>query len=505
MLLATILASGMSFLAATTVNIALPSIQHAFDARINDIQWIVNSYVLALAVLILISGSLGDYFGRKRIFQYGILGFTFGSLLSSFAQSSGQLIAFQAVQGIGAAMMIPGSLAIINVCFAENVRGKAIGLWAGLSGAMAALGPLLGGWLVEDFGWSSVFLFNVPVGLLVYFTAKAYVPESYNSDARHIDWLGTLLIGTSLGALSFGLIQGPIWGWESFGIVISFIISVLALASFIFVERVSSEPLVPFDIFKNPLVRGANIATFLLYFALNGTIFFLALDLQQIQGYSPLKAGMALLPPVLLIALFSGPAGSLADRIGPRFQMIAGPVIVALGMGFLAYSGADSGYFANILPGLILFGAGMALTIAPLTKSALEVKEKYSGVASGVNNAVSRIAGLMAVAILGAVMVSFFTNTIDNKIPNLPIAKEQQEVILEQKDKLGGIEIPEGFNSFARQHTRAAINQSFSEGFKWVMLVNAILAAIAAVIGFSEIKNPTDLEYKKKRNEISHG
>ena len=400
-------------------------------------------------------------------------------------------------------MMIPGSLAIINVCFADNVRGKAIGLWAGLSGAMAAFGPLLGGWLVEEFGWSSVFWFNVPIGLLVYFAARSYVPESYNPDARHIDWLGTLFVGIGLSGLAFGLIQGPVWGWESGGIFVSFIVSAIAFISFILVERMSEEPLVPFQIFKNPLVLGANIATFLLYFALNGTIFFLTLNLQQIQGLSPFKTGLSLLPPVVIIALFSGPAGSLADRIGPRFQMITGPLAVAAGMGILAYSGPSPTYFANILPGLILFGAGMAFTIAPLTKSALAVKEKYSGVASGVNNAISRIAGLMAVAILGAVMFSFFTSKIEDRVQNLPIAKEQQEIILEQKDKLGGIQVPESFNSFAAKHTKTAIGESFATGFKWIMIINGILAFVAAIIAFFEIKDSPELRYRKKRGEIN--
>lgn len=502
-LLATILASGMSFLASTSVSIALDSIQRDFNATISDIQWILNSYVLALAVLILISGSLSDHFGRKRIFLYGIAGFILGSALSAFASSVQQLIAFQAIQGIGAAMMIPGSLAIINVSFPENERGKAIGLWAGLSGAMAAFGPLIGGWLIQVFGWPSIFWFNIPLGIVVFFVAKAYVRESYNSKARSIDWLGAVLIGIALLSVSYGLIQGSVFGWQDQRIILSFISAILALIFFVVAEKNVSEPLVPLDVFKTPLVLGANMATFLLYFALSGTIIFLVLNLQQVQGFSPFNSGLALLPPVLIIALFSGWAGSLADRIGPRLQMIAGPLVVAMGMLFLAFSGTDASYFANFFPGLVLFGAGMAFTIAPLTKSALAVEDNFSGLASGINNAISRIAGLMAVAILGAVMAGFFINNIEERVGRLPIASHEKNIILEQKDKLGGIELPESLNSFAKQHAQTAINESFATGFKWVMGINAILAFAAAVIGFFEIHNPADVRYKQKREEVT--
>ncbi|MEX0877282.1 MAG: MFS transporter [Candidatus Spechtbacterales bacterium] len=501
-LLATILASGMSFLASTTVSIALPAIQSAFNASINNIQWILNSYVLALAVLILVSGSLGDHFGRKKIFLYGIAVFTVGSLFSALAQSVQQLIAFQALQGVGAAMMVPGSLAIINVCFVEKERGKAIGLWAGVSGAMAAIGPLAAGWLLDVFSWPSVFWLNVPIGFLVFFIAKRHAPESYNTEARNIDWFGALLVAVSLLSLSYALIQGSVHGWGDQRIVLSFTAALLALIFFIFVEKTVAEPLVPLGIFKNPLVLGANAATFMLYFALSGTIIFLALNLQQIQGYSPFETGLALLPPVTIIALFSGWAGSLADRIGPRMQMIVGPLVVAMGMTYLAFSGTNASYFTNFFPGLVLFGAGMAFTIAPLTKSALEVEENFSGVASGVNNAVSRVASLMAVAVLGAVMLAFFGSNISDRVEGLPIVSEQKEIILNQRDKLGGISIPESFNSFSQKHIRSAIEESFAEGFKWVMAINAILAFTAAAISFFEIHNPVDIEYRKRREEV---
>ncbi|MDP4010400.1 MAG: MFS transporter, partial [Candidatus Spechtbacteria bacterium] len=427
-LVATILASGMAFLASTAVSIALPSIQSSFGAGISQIQWILNAYILAICALILVSGSLSDHFGRKRIFLIGIFGFTLGSLLSALADNSLQLIGFQVVQGMGAAMMIPESLAIINVHYPENERGKAIGLWAGFSGAIAAFGPLVGGVLVESFGWPSIFWLNVPLGLAVFILAKKHAPESYNSETRSIDWFGVLLMTIALLSISYGLIQGTSYGWNDTRIITGFIAGVVALIFFVIVEKTVHEPIVPFHLFKNPLVLGANSATFLLYFALNGSIIFLVLNLQQIQAYSPTKTGLALLPPVALIAILSGWAGSLSDRIGPRLQMIVGPLVVSVGMIFLAFSGTGANYFANLFPGLVLFGVGMAFTIAPLTKSALLVEPKFSGVASGINNAVSRIAALAAIAVLGAVMVSFFTNNVTARIETLPIANEEKEI-----------------------------------------------------------------------------
>jgi len=486
-LAATILASGMSFLMSTAVSVALPTIQKSLNTSISGMQWIINSYTLTLAVLILISGSLGDLFGRKRIFSYGIIVFVIGSLLSGFSNSIGQLITFQAFTGIGAAMMIPGSLAIINSCFVEEQRGRAIGLWAGFSGGIAALGPFIGGFLVQTISWQSIFFVNVPIGIIAYFTAIKFVPESKNPDARKLDWLGTIFIALALLGISIGLIRGPLAGWSNQFVLFSLISGLIAFIIFIFIENKIKEPMVPFKIFKNPLITGANIATLFLYFALNGVIFFLVLNFQQIQGYSPIAAGLGLLPPIVLITFLSGPAGSLADKIGPRFQMITGPFIVAIGMSLLIFSGINGNYFTRFFPGLVLFGIGMALVIAPLTKSALSVEQKFSGVASGINNAISRIAALMAIAVLGAVVISLFTNNLNETISASALNNQEKTQILSQSDKLGGIEIPTNFNDNDRTTAQNAVNESFVFGFRWAMGISAFLALLSSVIAFFTI------------------
>lgn len=503
-LLSTVLASGMAFLSGTVVSIALPSIQAGFNASISEIQWIVNAYVLALAVLILISGSLGDHFGRKRIFLLGIGLFGFGSLLSALAQSTFQLITFQGLQGIGAAMMIPGSLAIIHSCFKQEVQGKVIGLWAGLSGGLAAFGPLLGGWLVETFGWPSVFWINVPLAALVFFTAVSSVPESKNPEKARLDFPGITSVGVALFGLAFSLIQGPTRGWDDNLIIGGIALAISGAIAFVLIELRAKYPIVPFKVFKDHMVWGANAVTFVLYFALNGAIFFLVLNFQQIQNYSPIEAGLALLPPTLLIAFFSGPAGSLADRIGPRMQMVAGPFIVGVGMFLFAASGEDTSYIKDFLPGMILFGGGMALTIAPLTKSALTVKDKYSGVASGVNNAVSRIAALIAIALLGAVILTVFQVQLENQISQAELSTEERGQILAQKDKLGGITIPKEFGEEKALVARQIVEGSFVSGFQQAMIISGVLAFLASLISFFTIKRPVKHTEHTKHLHIMH-
>jgi len=486
-LFATILASGMAFLDSTVVTIAIPIMQSKFSATITDMQWVVNSYALMLAALILISGSLGDRFGRKKIFIYGICLFVFSSFLCSVSQTTVQLIFPRALQGIGAAMMTPGSLSIINVSFEESIRGRAIGLWSGFSGGLAALGPFLGGYLVQTFGWPSIFYINIPVGLLAFFIAVKFVPETKNIESRKLDWIGNLTIFLGLLGITYALMLAPKAGWQNTFVLGSFIGGIVLTISFIFNELHSKYPLVPVHIFKSSLVTGANIATLFLYFALSGVIFFLVLNLQQVQHFSPLAAGVSMLPTILLITFLSGYGGSLADKIGPRIPMIVGPLIVSLGMGLLTLAGRHVNYFLQIMPGLILFGLGMSLVIAPLTKSALAVDHKYSGTASGVNNAVARTAGLLAIALLGAVVLSSFSAKLTQTIASSHLHYQQEKQILDQKNKLGAIEIPKNFSQSAKEETQTAIENSFIYSFRWAMGMNAFLAFLSAVVSFFTI------------------
>ncbi len=479
----------MAFLDGSVVNIAIPTIQEKLNATISDIQWVVNGYMLMLCALILISGALGDKFGRKRVFTLGIGVFVITSFLCSIAQTIFQLEILRALQGIGGAMMVPGSLSIINIAFEENVRGRAIGLWSGFAGGVAALGPLVGGWLVQFFGWPAIFYINIPLGLLALFIAYKYIPETRNDDATKIDWIGTFLIFLSLLGVSYGLISVPDLGWGNPLIIFSILIGILSFIIFILVEKKAKHPLVPFSIFSSSLVTGANLVTLFLYFALSGFFFFVVLNFQQIQHYSPVIAGLSLLPTVLLITFLSGSGGTFADKIGPRLPMIIGPFIVAIGMALLVFPGTNANYFLQFLPGLLLVGIGMPIVIAPLTKSALSVPEKYSGAASGVNNAVARVAGLLAVALLGVIVVSLFKGQLTTKMEATHMPSYMQQQVMVQENKLGGIEIPGQFSQSAKLQTKQTIQESFLYGFRWAMAINASLALIGAVIAFFTIHN----------------
>ncbi len=488
-LLATMLASGAAFLLGSAVSVALPAIQTHFNTSLTSLQWVVNAQLLTLAALLLVGGSMGDRFGRKRIFITGMGIFLIGTALSGVANSIGLLIALQAIIGLGSAMMVPQSLAIINACFAEEERGRAIGLWAGLSGGISALGPWVGGWLVETFSWRAVFFMVVPVILLTLLITSIFVPESRNPNARRLDWWGTLLIFAGLLGAAYGLITAPIAGWTDAAVLIALVGGALAIATFALVETRQPEPLVPLHIFRSPLVLGANLVTLFLYFALNGVIFFLVLNFQQVQEFSPTEAGLGLLPTILLITFLSIPAGTLTDRIGPRWPMIIGPAVVAVGMGLIILPGTGADYWMGFFPGLVLFGLGMALVIPALTKSALAVPEELSGAASGVNNAVSRVAALLAVAVLGVVMLTSFNTQLKISLSTSSLTQDQKIQIISQSDKLGGTTIPETFDASSRSTAQTVVQDSFVHGFRWVMGVNATLAFIGAVISFITIRS----------------
>lgn len=488
-LAATILASGMAFLDGTVVTIAIPVIQSELDATLGHMQWVVNSYALILASFILISGSFGDLYGRKKIFLYGIVAFVSSSLLCSLAQSIEQLIAFRTLQGIGAAMMIPGSLSIINTAFDDREHGKAIGIWSGFAGGVAAGGPFLGGWLVEIYGWPSIFYLNIPIGIIAILLTVKYIPESRNPHVKQIDFLGTILLLSGLLGFSYALIESPALGFMHPWIITSFLFGIGSLIAFYFVEKRALMPLVPFHIFSSSLVRGANIITLFLYFALNGIIFFLILNIQQLQNYSPLLAGISMLPSVLLITFLSGYGGAISDRIGPRKPLIIGPLLVTAGIISMIFPGTNANYFIAFLPGLILFGLGMSFVIAPVTKSALAVNIHYSGTASGVNNAVSRVASLLAIALLGAVMATTFSSELTRSVAQSSLTPKEQMQILDQKDKLGAIEIPSTFNNSARTTANELVDNAFLYSFRVVMTMSAIMAFLSAVVAFLTIHN----------------
>lgn len=478
----------MAFLDGSVVNIAIPTIQTKLQTDLSGIQWVVNSYTIALSSLILLGGALGDHFGRKRIFSLGIVIFTISSFLCSTSQTIGQLIAFRGLQGLGAALMVPGSLSIINTSFEERSRGAAIGLWSGFSGGVAALGPFLGGVLVQTLGWPSIFYINIPLGVLAFLVSLKFVPEGKSARSSKLDFVGALLIFLSLLGVAFGLIYEPNLGLHNPIVWSSLVVGVVLFSLFVSYQKKSPHPLVPLQIFKSPLVVGANLATLCLYFALAGVVFFLILNFQQVQHYSPIYSGMGMLPTILLITFLSGWGGKLADRIGPRLPMILGPAIVGVGMSLFILPNRGANYFVSFLPGLVLFGGGMSMVIAPLTKSALSVKADFSGAASGVNNAVARVAGLLAVAFLGALLAFFFSTTLSTKLNQTALSPNQKQQILAQRNRLMAISLPNSITPNTKLALQQDLEESFLAGFKVIMGVNAFLAYLASAIAFLTIK-----------------
>lgn len=401
-LVATVLGSGMAFLDATVVNIALPHIGEQFHAGAASLQWVVNGYTLSLASLILLGGSLGDRFGRRRVFVIGVAWFATASLLCGVAPNVDMLIAARVLQGMGGALLAPGSLAIIEASFHPDDRARAIGAWSGLGGVAGAIGPFVGGWLVQAATWRLVFLINVPVAVAVIAVALRGVPESRNPDAaRSLDAIGVLTAAAGLAGLTYGFTAWPDRGGSSPIVIGALAVGVAGIVGFILVEMHAREPMLPLSIFRSRAFSAANLVTFAVYAALSGVLFLVVLNLQVVVHFTALAAGISMLPVTLLMLLLSARAGALSQRIGPRIPMTLGPIVCACAMLLFSRIEASSTYARDVLPPVVILGLGLSLTVAPLTATALgSVDERHAGIASGVNNAVARAAGLLAVAIL---------------------------------------------------------------------------------------------------------
>jgi len=479
-LLNSILASGMVFIDGTVVNVALPALQHAFDAGVAQAQWVVEAYALLLTALLLLGGAMGDRYGRRRVFCAGVLLFGAASVGCGLAATIGQLIWARALQGVGGALLVPGSLALISASFPENLRGKAIGTWSGWSAITAAVGPVLGGFLIERLSWRYAFLVNVPFVLAVLFLSLRYVPESRGerSDAG-LDWAGAALASLALGGLVFGLIEAPARGWSDPAVLAALLLAPLAGAAFVVVERRHPAPLLPLQLFRVRDFSAANVLTLLLYAALGALMFFLPLGLIQVHGYSATAAGAALVPFVLVMFSLSRWAGGLVDRYGARGPLVAGPAIAAAG--FLLFALPDSGgtagsYWTTFFPAILVLGLGMAATVAPLTTTVMNALDPvHAGLASGINNAVSRAAGLLAIALLGIVMSRVFALQMDAR--SAALAPAVRAAVDAQRDKLAALTLPPSLPAAQREAARAAVGASFVAGFRWVMGLSALLAA----------------------------
>lgn len=403
-LLATVLGSAMASIDATVVGIALPAIGRNFSASISTLQWVVTAYTLTLAGLLLFAGALGDRYGRKRVFVAGVIWFAVASALCGLAPTAPVLIGARAVQGIGAALLTPGSLAIIEASFAPGDRSKAIGAWSGLSGVGTAIGPFLGGWLVDAVSWRLIFAINLPLAILVLAVSARHVPESRNSEMTgRVDIAGGILVTIGLIGVTYGLIEGPARGWASPAVLTSITAGAGVLVAFLVFERRTRMPMLPLGLFASAQFTAANLVTFAVYGALGGALFLLPIQLQQVSGYTALQAGVALLPVTVIMLVLSARSGALAARIGPRLQMTVGPVVIAVGLALFTRIGPSGGYLTEVLPAVVVFGLGLAINVAPLTSTVLAaVPATHAGVASAVNNDVARAAGLIAVAVLPA-------------------------------------------------------------------------------------------------------
>jgi EmrB/QacA subfamily drug resistance transporter len=395
-----VLGSGMAFLDGTVVNVALPDIGRDLHASTASLQWILNGYLLTLASVILLGGSLGDRYGRRRIFVVGVVLFTAASLLCAVAPSAGFLIAARLVQGVGGALRTPGSLAMIEARCRPGDRARAIGAWSGLGGVAAAIGPLLGGYLVDAVSWRAIFLINLPLGVFVSVAATRHVPETFDPDVRGgLDGRGAALAALGLAGTTYALIEGP--GGMSAMVALAGIVGVAALAAFIVAEKRSPNPMLPLDIFRSRQFSAANLVTFVVYAALGGFFFLMVAFLQISMGYTPIESGAATLPVTAMMLAFSARAGALAQRIGPRIPLTIGPLVIAVGFLLMAQIDPGDSYVTAVLPPILIFSAGLTLVVAPVTATVLAAADaRHAGIASGINNAVARIGGLLAVALL---------------------------------------------------------------------------------------------------------
>jgi EmrB/QacA subfamily drug resistance transporter len=488
-LAATILGSSMAFIDTTVVNVALPVVQRDLHASVSDAQWIVDAYLLVLSALILAGGSLGDRLGRVRVFGTGVALFALASLWCGAAGSTTQLIVARAFQGAGAALLVPGSLAIIAATFPREERGRAIGTWSAFTSLSVIAGPLLGGVLVQTISWRAVFLINAPIAVVVLLIVWKRVPAEAGERQGALDWLGTLLVTLGLGGVVFAFIEAPARGWTSIAVATAIIGGVLALIAFFFVERRAAQPIVPFSLFRSRAFTGANVLTLLLYASLSAATFLLPFNLIQVQGYTPSQAGAAFLPFVMTMSLLSRWSGSLADRIGARPLLICGPLIAATGLALLALPGVGGSYWTTFFPALLVLAIGMALTVTPLTTTVMTAidDEHHAGAASGINNAVARAAGLLSIAIFGAAAVGLFARDLDARLITARVPAEVRRSMAEQSLHLAAAEPPRGASEDV---VRNAVRHAFVRAFRVNVLMAAALAALASFGAFGVEKRP---------------
>lgn len=476
----------MTFIDGTVVNVALPALQAGLNATITDVQWVVESYTLFLSALILVGGSMGDQFGRKRVFLFGVVSFTAASILCGFATSPRMLIAARALQGIGAAFLVPGSLAIISATFNDQERGSAIGTWSGFTSITTGLGPVIGGWLIQHVSWRAAFFLNVPLAIIVVLLSLRFMEESRDpSRSAGIDWIGATLGVLGLAGAVFGLLE-----WTPLGpghplVIGSLVAGTVCLVLLVIVEARSSNPMLPLNLFRSRTFTLANVLTLLLYGAFGIVFFLMPLDLIQVQHYSATEAGAALVPFAVIMFALSRWAGGLVARVGPRLPLTTGPVIAAAGVLLFALDGIGTSYWSTVFPAVCLLGLGMTITVAPLTTTVMgAVDTVHAGVASGINNAVARVAGLLTIAVFGVLLVNRFDAQVRPRLDRLALPSDVRGQIDRELPKMAGVELtPLPLEPQQRMAVERSIDEAFVSGFRLVMFGAAILALAAAAFG----------------------
>jgi len=493
-MVSTILASSMAFIDGTALNVVLPALQKDLNATAADLFWLLNAYLLILAALILVGGSLGDKLGRKKVFMWGILLFMIGSMACGFAPDVLYLIAFRIIQGIGGALMIPGSLSLISTSIDEKERGKAIGTWSAFTTILILAGPVLGGALADAGLWRYIFFINIPIGIISLIILWLKVSETRDEDAvKTIDFPGATAIALGLALLTFGFLRMPALGvnhWQVYG---SLIAGAILLIAFIVIENKSKHPMMPLALFSNATFSGINLLTFFLYAGLGAGMLFLSLNMVQAQGYTQLQSGLTFLPFTVLMISIARFAGAWADKFGPRLFLIFGPATAGAGLLLLSFVGQTRGaseYWTTFFPGILVFGLGMSFTVAPLTATVMgAVSDHFSGTASGINNAMTRISNVFANAIFGALAVLFFSGALQDHIKSIPLDTKQKQEVITQAANLGNAKVPKGIAPNHEKTIEIAYHHSFISAYANIMRLSAGLAFLGALMAVFFIRN----------------
>jgi len=492
-LVSTILASSMAFVDSTALNVALPVLQKDLSIEGSQLLWIVNGYSLFLSALLLVGGSLGDHYGRKKIFGVGIIIFMFSSLWCGFSTSPLMLIIARCFQGAGGALMVPGSLSIISALFPRQKRGWAIGIWSMFSAMTTIIGPAIGGLLAGMDLWRAVFFINIPLALIALYSLRK-VPESKEVDAKNIDILGAILATVALAGLTYGFIEAPENGFYAPEILTSLLIGVLFLIAFLIYESKTSHPMMPLELFKSRLFSSTNFITLLVYGALGGFLFFFPLNLIQVQGYPAEIAGLTMLPFGLLISVLSRWSGAWCDRVGARTPLILGSAITAIGFFLFSLPQLTNGpseFWHTYFPAILILGVGMGITVAPLTTAVMNaVPQERTGTASGVNNTVARTAGVLAIAIMGGFGVITFQNSLQSKVATIELSYEAKQELALQVPKLAEAQPPQSANQEQQEKITGFIKTSFINSFRQSALIATILAGLGCLTAYFFIQKP---------------